>query len=95
LRHSHYLLAAHVQKGLRDRFIRRMAEHHGIQCVVQYYPLNRYPLYRDLGFGEAVVPSTDAFFDNMVSLPFSHLLTDVQIEQIIAATRETVEFLRR
>ena len=45
-------------------------------------------------FGEAVVPSTDAFFDNMVSLPFSHLLTDVQIEQIIAATRETVEFLR-
>ena len=40
------------------------------------------------------MPSTDAFFDNMVSLPFSHLLTDVQIEQIIAATRETVEFLR-
>ncbi len=95
LRHSYYLLAAHVQGGLRDRFIRRMAEHHGIQCVVQYYPLNRYPFYRDLGFGEAVVPSTDAFFDNMVSLPFSHLLTDVQIEQIIAATRETVEFLRR
>ena len=95
LRHSYYLLAAHVQGGLRDRFIRRMAEHHGIQCVVQYYPLNRYPLYRDLGFGEAVVPSTDAFFDNMVSLPFSHLLTDVQIKQIIAATRETVEFLRR
>jgi perosamine synthetase len=95
LRHSYYLLAARVQEGLRDHFIRRMAKHHGIQCVVQYYPLNRYPLYRDLGFGEAVVPSTDAFFDNMVSLPFSHLLTDVQIKQIIAATRETVEFLRR
>ena len=72
-----------------------MAEHHGIECVVQYYPLNRYPFYRDLGFGEAVVPNTDAFFDNMVSLPFSHLLTDVQIEQVVAATRETVEFLRR
>ncbi len=95
LRHSYYLLAAHVQGGLRDRFIRRMAEHHGIQCVVQYYPLNRYPFYQDLGFGEAKVPFTDAFFDNMVSLPFSHLLTDVQIKQIIAATRETVEFLRR
>ena len=94
-RHNYYLLAAEVRPGLRDKFIRRMAEHHRIQCVVQYYPLNRYPLYQDLGFGGAVVPSTDAFFDNMVSLPFSHLLTDVQIEQIIAATRETVDFLCR
>jgi perosamine synthetase len=95
LRHSYYLLAAHVQGGLRDRFIRRMAEHHVIQCVVQYYPLNRYPLYRDLGFGEAVVPNTDAFFDNMVSLPFSHLLTDEQINNMIEAARETLEWLKK
>ena len=94
-RHNYHLLAAQLKRDLRDNFIRRMAEHHGIQCVVQYYPLNRYPLYRDLGFGDATVPNTDAFFDNMVSLPFNHLLTEIQIEKIIAASIETLQFLRR
>ena len=51
-RHNYHLLVAHVQNGLRDKFMRRMAYHHGIQCVVQYYPLNRYPFYRKLGFQE-------------------------------------------
>jgi len=89
-RHNYYLLAAEMKPGLRDKFIRRMAEHHRIQCVVQYYPLNRYPLYRDLGFGEADVPNTDKFFDNMVSFPFSHLLTEQEIDAVVAATKETI-----
>ena len=67
-----------------------MAEHHRIQCVVQYYPLNRYPLYRDLGFGEADVPNTDNFFDNMVSFPFSHLLADREIDAVVTAAGETI-----
>ena len=94
-RHNYHLLAAQLKLGLRNDFIRRMAEHHGIQCVVQYYPLNRYPLYQDLGFGDANVPNTDSFFDNMVSFPFNHFLRDSQIEKIISASRETLEFLRR
>ena len=89
-RHNYYLLAAEMKPGLRDRFIRRMAEHHRIQCVVQYYPLNRYPFYRDLGFGDAHVPNTDKFFDNMVSFPFSHLLRDEEIDAVVAATKETI-----
>ena len=89
-RHNYYLLVAEMKPGLRDKFIRRMAEHHRIQCVVQYYPLNRYPLYRDLGFGEADVPNTDNFFDNMVSFPFSHLLTDWEIDAVVTAAGETI-----
>ena len=89
-RHNYYLLAAEMKPGLRDKFIRRMAEHHRIQCVVQYYPLNRYPLYRDLGFGEADVPNTDNFFDNMVSFPFSHLLADREIDAVVTAAGETI-----
>ena len=92
-RHNYYLLAAEMKPGLRDRFIRRMAEHHRIQCVVQYYPLNRYPFYRDLGFGDAHVPNTDKFFDNMVSFPFSHLLRDEEIDAVVAAAKETVRHL--
>ena len=93
-RHNYHLLVAHVQNGLRDEFMRRMAYHHGIQCVVQYYPLNRYPLYQKLGLGNADVPITDEFFDNMVSFPFNHLLTDDQITDIITSARETLDHLR-
>ena len=38
----------------------------GIQCVVQYYPLYRYDLYKKVEQGEANCPNTDLFFDNMV-----------------------------
>ena len=76
-------------------FMRRMANHHGIQCVVQYYPLNRYPFYQKLGFGAGELPHTDTFFDNMVSFPFHHMLTDNEMDEIIAASRETMDFLRR
>ena len=94
-RHNYHLLVAHVKNGLRDEFMRRMAYHHGIQCVVQYYPLNRYSFYQKLGFGNADVPITDEFFDNMVSFPFNHLLTDDQITDIITAARETLDQLRQ
>ncbi len=93
-RHNYYLLAAECEPGLRDRFIRRMAEHHRIQCVVQYFPLNRYPFYSKLGFSDARVPNTDHFFDNMVSFPFSHLLTDVEIDIVVTAAKETLEHFR-
>jgi perosamine synthetase len=93
-RHNYHLLAAQVQNGLRDSFIRRMASHHGIQCVVQYYPLNRYPFYQKLGYGIADLPNSDKFFDNMVSFPFNHLLTNSEIEEIVATSRETLDCLR-
>jgi dTDP-4-amino-4,6-dideoxygalactose transaminase len=94
-RHNYHLLVAQVKEGLRDVFIRKMATCHGIQCVVQYYPLNRYPFYQKLNFGVATLPYTDSFFDNMVSFPFNHLLTDSNIEKIIAASRQTLDDLRR
>ena len=93
-RHNYYLLAARLDGPSRDEFIRHMANHHSVQCVVQYYPLNRYPFYRELGFGNAAVPETDRFYDNMVSFPFSHVLSEEQIDYVIDATRETLEWLR-
>ena len=94
-RHNYHLLVAQVQDGLRDAFMRRMANHHGIQCVVQYCPLNRYPFYQKLGFDAAELPHTDTFFDSMVSFPFHHMLTDNEMDEIVAVSRETLDFLRR
>lgn len=93
-RHNYHLLVARIVNGWRDEFIRRMANVHGIQCVVQYCPLNRYSFYRKLGFGEASCPEADAFFDSMVSFPFQHSLTSPDREMMAAASRETIRFLR-
>jgi len=94
-RHNYHLLVGEVIGLDRDAFIRRMANHHGIQCVVQYCPLYRYPFYKKLGLGAADCPNTEKFFDRMVSFPFSHLLRDDEIDAILEATKETIRFLRR
>lgn len=93
-RHNYHLLAAEVIGIDRDAFIRRMAAHHRIQCVVQYYPLYRYPFYKKIGLGDANCPFTDRYFDRMVSFPFSHLLDEAEIDQILEATKESVRHLR-
>lgn len=93
-RHVYHLLVAKIVEGMRDVFIDRMARFHKIQCVVQYYPLNRYPFYQKLGFGDANCPNADNFFDNMVSFPFHLSLSDLDLKRIEEASRETICFLR-
>lgn len=92
-RHNYHLLVARIANGWRDTFIRTMAGEHGVQCVVQYYPLNRYPFYEKLGYGNANCPSGDDFFDNMISFPFHHSLSEVELDYMINASKIVMEQL--
>ena len=94
-RHNYHLLSARMTHGKRDDFMRKMAHEKGIQCVVQYQPLNRYPLYRKIGFGEADCPNADHFFDNMVSFPFQHWMSDGDFEYMLLSTKAILESLRK
>lgn len=85
-RHNYHLLVARMTNGKRDQFMQNMAEE-GIQCVVQYYPLYRYDLYKKAKQGEADCPNTDIFFDNMVSFPFHHMMSDEDFNWMIEATK--------
>ena len=87
---NYYLLAARPDGVSRDQFIRRMAHHHSVQCVVQYYPLYGYPFIVILVGRQ--LSETDNFYDNMVSFPL--LLSEHQIDYVIEATRETLAWLR-
>lgn len=93
-RHNYHLLVARCTNGKRDAFIRKMANEKGIKCVVQYYPLNRYDFYQKLGFGAADCPMTDLFFDNMVSFPFQHWMSDADFEYMQCMTVESLRELR-
>lgn len=92
-RHNYHLLVARVTNGRRDDLMNYMANEKGIQCVVQYCPLNRYPLYQKLGFADANCPNADLFFDTMISFPFHHWMSDDKFEYLISATREALEHL--
>ena len=91
VRHNYHLLPARVTNGRRDDLIQFLASEKGIQCVVQYYPLYRYSFYQKLGFGEADCPNTDLFFDNMISFPFHHWLSDADFEYMLESTKEAME----
>jgi len=92
-RHNYHLLPARVTNGRRDDIIQFLAYEKGIQCVVQYYPLYRYPFYQKLGFGKADCPNTDLFFDNMISFPFHHWMSDADFAYLIDATKEALDRL--
>lgn len=92
-RHNYHLLVARVTNGARDEMMKLMAYEKKIQCVVQYYPLNRYPFYQRLGFGKADCPNTDIFFDNMISFPFHHWMSDLDFEYMLQSTREVLDQL--
>jgi len=87
-RHNYHLLVARVKNGKRDEIIKFLAYKKGIQCVVQYCPLYRYPFYQKLGFGMANCPNTDTFFDNMISFPFHHWMCDDDFEYMLESTKE-------
>jgi len=90
-RHNYHLLVAEVKDGKRDLFMKKMSQEYGIQCVVQYYPLHRYDLYKKLGFGKANCSNSEHFFDNMVSFPFHHMMSDKDFEYMLEATRKVLE----
>lgn len=78
----------------RDQLIGLLYEKYKIKCVVQYYPLYRYELFRRNGYTHADCPNTDAFFDNMISFPFGSDFTDAQIEYLIASIDAAVTELK-
>jgi dTDP-4-amino-4,6-dideoxygalactose transaminase len=79
---------------LRDAFIRAMYDKHGVKCVVQYQPLDRYDFYKKLGLGQADCAYADLFYDTMISFPFQHWLTDEEFGHMLAATGSVLDELR-
>lgn len=92
-RHNYHLLVCRSLNGRRDEIIRKMSLEKRIKCVVQYYPLNRYDFYKKLGFGFADCPNADLFFDNMISFPFHHWLSDDDFRYLLASIKEIMKEL--
>jgi perosamine synthetase len=98
LQNSFHLLPARYD-GSRfgksnDDLIKLLSSKYKIKVIVQFYPLNRYPLFVKMGFGSANCPNTDSFFDNMLSFPFHHWLSSSDFDYLIESTKLTLNELR-
>jgi len=92
-RHNYHLLVAYVKDGQRDNIMKKLVYDKQIKCVVQYYPLNRYPLYQKLGYEDANCPNSDKFFDNMISFPFQHWMSNEEYNYMLKSTKEILKEL--
>ena len=96
--HSHHLLVAKFngkEAGKsRDEFLSLLSKKYKVQAIVQYYPLNRYDLFKKMGFGEANCPNADSFFDNMVSFPFHITMSESDFDYMIDSIQKALIELR-
>ena len=97
-RHVYHLLSAYYEpttKVNRNNLIRKLYEVYSIKCVVQYYPLYKYPLFKKMGFGKHKCQNSEKFFNNMISFPFHIWMTDKQFNYMISSVKKTLMDLRR
>tara|TARA_Y100001954_G_scaffold196437_1_gene212779 strand:- start:950 stop:2125 length:1176 start_codon:yes stop_codon:yes gene_type:complete len=95
--HSHHLLPARCisDNWNRDDLIKILYNKFNIKCVIQYYPLNRYDLFKKNGMGNASVPNTDEFYDNMISIPFSLTFSEEENIYLVNSIKEAINQLNK
>lgn len=87
--HARHLLPLRIIHFDRNELISQLFEDYSIKAIVQYYPLNRYDLFKknpNVTKGDLV--HTDEFFDNMISLPFSATLSSKEMLYMANALNE-------
>jgi perosamine synthetase len=98
-RQNVYHLLPAIYKGSQhgksnDDLIELLSNKYKIKAIVQYYPLNRYPLFIKMGFSNSDCPNADYFFDNMISFPFHHWMNEGDFEYMISSVKLALDELR-
>lgn len=82
------------ESATRDEFMDVMTKEHGIQLIVQYRPLYRYPLFQQMGFGEADCPNLEKFWSSSFSYPWWHGIPEEKLDYMADCTQKAVESLK-
>jgi perosamine synthetase len=77
----------------RDEFMERMTREYGVQLIVQYYPLYKYPLFQKMGFGHAECPNLEKYWPASFSYPWWCGMPDETLDLLAESTRRSVAVL--
>jgi len=69
-------------------------EKYAVKTLVQYWPLNRSQLFQHFDFGDADLPATDFYYDNMISFPWFSEMPESLIDDMADRTRQALTELR-
>ena len=97
-RHVYHLLSAYFfsKKNItRDDLIRLLYENYNIKCVIQYYPLYKYDLFKKNGFNKAKCPNTDKFYNNMISFPFHVWMNEKEVQYLKLSIKKSLIELKK
>ena len=78
----------------RDDLIEILSEKYNLKAIVQYWPLNRSELFQKFGWGDADIPVTDDYFNNMLGFPWWSDMSDSLIDDMAERTMLALEELR-
>jgi dTDP-4-amino-4,6-dideoxygalactose transaminase len=87
--HSYHLLNARHPK--RDELMQVLKDRFSIECVIQYNPLYRYPLFKY--HAQANCPNLEAFYPNSISFPFAEWYTEEMVIYLRDSIRKAVKSL--
>lgn len=65
-----------------------------IRCIVQYYPLYRYPLFQKLGAGDHDCPVLESWWDDSFSFPWWCGIPDETIGYLTSSLKEAIATLK-
>ena len=97
-RHVYHLLSAYIKPSKKinsHKLIEILNKKFKIKCIVQYYPLYKYPLFKKFGLGKANCPNTEKFFFNMISFPFHVWMSNKEVKYMISSIKQTINILEK
>lgn len=74
----------------RNSLIRLLFDKYKIQCITQYYPLYKYHFYKNID-QDFFCPNTEFFYNNMISIPFSHFITFKELDYIAKSIKTSIK----
>ena len=79
-----------AMRTTRTAFMTRLREH-GIGSQIHYIPVYRQPYYvKRYGIDPASFPQAESYYNSCLSLPFYPLLTDEDVERVVASVTQAV-----
>jgi len=91
-----YIILPQLEKlnASRDKILQAL-EAEGIGTGVHYTALHLHPQYRRLGYKKGDFPNTEDIGDRTISIPFSHKLTDRDVEDVIKAVTKIMNYYKK
>jgi len=86
--HSYHLFVAKVNDSRTRLELFEYLMKKDIYCQVHYIPIYWHPYYRKSGFQNLVLPNTERFYEQIISLPMYPSLTDDELAYVINTVKE-------